>query len=445
MSASNDDQKPPSLRIRELTITNFRTFVEPTTISFCDADGNADAIVVFHGDNGSGKSNALAALDLFFQTASLLLRVKEPEGDVLVPWDKEWYITGQRGGRPIYLKYTDRPANRGGSMEIMVRFDDARLGTLKATYTPAGKEVLIRFLRDLSDEHTNAPTNFATIAVAERAQFLNWLESPQGPESASIKIFDTRRSQKGAEINGSRRTLMPSHLVRSLYRMQTSKLPVDRNDWRDFKNLLARFTSFMGAEITIEYQVSEDNDHGKSKLELVVENPGKTVLSLDELSSGEQHVIVLCAASLLARSAILAIEEPEISLDAKNQELLHNILNELAQKGLIDQIILESHVARFDGPNVIRFTRNDDGSTSVRREASVDESKREVERLAKEKGAEHLWVTRDGYTKLPEKMVNDLGAGHGGHVWFLKGPEHWEAWPEAHVDHLFRGGNGHDD
>lgn len=436
VSASDDDQKPPSLRIRELTITNFRTFVEPTTISFCDANGNADAIAVFHGDNGSGKSNALAALDLFFQTAHLLLRSKSPEGDELIPWNMDYSVSGVHGDRPIHLKHQDRPSNRNGPMEIDVHFNDSRFGRLKATFTPSGNQVRLRLLWRKTSE-----TEFATVSIAERDQLLTWIRLPRGLYSQPLTNIDSRRRQKQF-MDDAEQSLMPASLSNYLFALSTSRVPKDRNRWRFFLRVVAQFSSFKGKHITVEIRPNKDPDDETVTVELVVENPGETVLALDELSSGEQHVIVLLAASLLARSAILAIEEPEISLDAKNQELLNKILGELSEKGLIDQIILESHVARFDGPNVIRFTRNDDGSTSVKREASLDESKREVERLAKEKGAEHLWVTRDGYTKLPEKMVQDLGAGSGGHVWFLKGPEHWEAWPEGHVDDLFRGGEG---
>jgi AAA domain, putative AbiEii toxin, Type IV TA system len=432
--ASNDDQKPPSLRIRELTITNFRTFVEPTTISFCDADGNADAIAVFHGDNGSGKSNALAALDLFFLTAPFVLREAKDVGNgMLLSWNNDYAV---RGRRMLNISYRDRPHGRSGPTIIEVDFVDSQLGRLRIEYTPSGEQVRIAVLRMPAGKATNDSGNVIPIVGNERDLLRTWLSTPRSIEWTPFSIIDARRS-----ISGSRapkgNSLMPRQLASDLYSQSTSRSPEDRNAWRTFKSLLHRFLAFKAKEISVE--------HSNDSVDVIVEEPGKTVLSLDELSSGEQHVIVLCAASLLARSAILAIEEPEISLDAKNQDLLHNILNELAQKDLIDQIILESHVARFDGPNVIRFTRNDDGSTSVRREASLDESKREIERAAKEKGAEHLWVTRDGYTKLPEKMVNELGASNGGHVWFLKGPEHWEAWPEAHVDDLFRGGNGHDD
>lgn len=444
MSASDDSQKPPSLRIRELTITNFRTFVEPTTISFCDAQGNADAIAVFHGDNGSGKSNALVALDLFFQTAHLLLREKGQDGDILLPWDMDYSVTGKQGDRPIRIKYQDRPANRSGPMEIEVQFDDSRLGQMKATYTPSGDQVRLRLLQRFHGPWTAIP-------LTGRDQFLSWIQSSRGPSSRPLTTIDARRRQR-QYMDEAGPSLMPSSLAEYLFTLSTARDPKQRNAWRFFRTTAIRFPSFKKRLLSIELVTKTPNqtlferdDGGTAGIDLVVEDPGKTVLSLDELSSGEQHVLVLCAASLLARSAILGIEEPEISLDTKNQTLLRQMLIELSQKGFIDQIILESHVALFDGPNVIRFSRDENGATRVKREPSQDEAKRIIEERAKEKGAEHLWVTKDGYTKLPEKMVAELGARDGGHVWFLKGPEHWEAWPEADVDSLFRGednGNG---
>lgn len=60
-----------------------------------------------------------------------------------------------------------------------------------------------------------------------------------------------------------------------------------------------------------------------------------------------------------------------------------------------------------------------------------------IDPIAKEKGAKQHWVTHEGYTKLPERMVIDVGAQNGGYVWFLHGTKHWEAWKESDVDEYF--------
>jgi len=49
------------------------------------------------------------------------------------------------------------------------------------------------------------------------------------------------------------------------------------------------------------------------------------------------------------------------------------------------------------------------------------------------------WVDADGVTRLPTAMREELGVGDGAHIWFLRGPERWEAWQESEVSDLFGG------
>lgn len=52
------------------------------------------------------------------------------------------------------------------------------------------------------------------------------------------------------------------------------------------------------------------------------------------------------------------------------------------------------------------------------------------------------FVTEDGRTVLPKHMVEDLSVGSAGrYVWFLKGKERWEAWPEDELEALLRDRN----
>jgi hypothetical protein len=172
-------------------------------------------------------------------------------------------------------------------------------------------------------------------------------------------------------------------------------------------------------------------------VDLRFEIRGKQILRVSELSSGEQQVVAMCAAVLTSRAAVVAIEEPEISLHPDYQQLVRDVLREQVQAGLIDQIILESHVPVFDGPEVVRFSRSPEGVTSVVRQAS--DAQDEVRARARSAGAEAQWVTPEGYTQLPEEMVETLGYQGGGHLWFLRSkPEgRWEAWTAADLDTMF--------
>ena len=85
---------------------------------------------------------------------------------------------------------------------------------------------------------------------------------------------------------------------------------------------------------------------------------------------------------------------------------------------------------------IVRFRRGDNGATEVSREPGVSEQQQIVATQAKAQGAEQRWVTKDGYTQLPQQMREELGVGNGSHVWFLKNQGRWQAWPEPELESL---------
>jgi Zn finger protein HypA/HybF involved in hydrogenase expression len=50
------------------------------------------------------------------------------------------------------------------------------------------------------------------------------------------------------------------------------------------------------------------------------------------------------------------------------------------------------------------------------------------------------WVDAEGVTRLPRAMREELRVCDGAHIWFLRGPERWEAWKESEVSDLFGDG-----
>jgi hypothetical protein len=279
-----------------------------------------------------------------------------------------------------------------------------------------------------------------SVSVRKRlaGAYRSWVETPFGPDSRPMAIINaSRRASWVVERGKVRRkatadAIQPA-LAEDLLAASVSRDPKRRARWRAFLDALAAVPAFAGKDITIN-RPQKDGDP-----ELTFEERDKSVLGLEELSSGERQLVVLFAGVLLAEAAIVAIEEPELSLDAKSQHLFRDFLAQLVQKRRIDQAIIESHVAAFDGPNVIRFQRDPGGTTRVSRAPSETEAQAALRRKAREQNAERQWVTRDGYTELPEVMRKDLGLTQGGGLWFLKG-DRWEAWPDRDVDEMLGGG-----
>jgi AAA domain/AAA domain, putative AbiEii toxin, Type IV TA system len=400
----------PSLRIAELTIENFRTFKERTVIPFSGGDGSADAIATFHGDNGSGKSNALEALAFLV----LAVRTLFQQGSA----DSEVYLA-----RAGVKRAPDRPRDAQGPTEIVAHFADARLGTLKMRLTPMGTQWKMEFQGSAAAWHDRTD-----------GEYRSWLETPFGPNSRPVAIVHANRRASWFADQTPGEPIQAA-LAEALLESRVSRDPERRARWRDFEAALLAIPAFAGMDISI------DRTHKDGLPELTFERRNKLVLGLEELSSGERQLVVLIASVLLAEAAIVAIEEPELSLDAKSQRLFHEFLARLVQQRRIDQAIIESHVAAFDGPDVIRFHRDPGGATQVTREPTASAEARELAQQAEAQGAKQRWVTSDGFTRLPEGMRDELAVGGGKHVWFLRGPERWEAWPEEDLDQML-GGSG---
>src|SRR5262249_26015772 len=255
-------------------------------------------------------------------------------------------------------------------LRIHVQFAEAKT-PFSITLSPAGNVVHLRL------EGVWAPGGQPVISrpqvLSEKdktylSPILNQLEIPLGPRSKPFFRLDARRRTYRFVGEGMAPLDAPSsplsqELALRLLALATSFDPLDTERWRAFTSLVSRFKTLAGREVAVIRMPD-------GSVDLRFEIRGKQILRVSELSSGEQQVVAMCAAVLTSRAAVVAIEEPEMSLHPDYQKLVRDVLREQVQSGLIDQIILESHVQVFDGPEVIRFSRSVEGATSVVRQAS---------------------------------------------------------------------------
>jgi predicted ATPase len=409
----------PSLRIARLVVENFRTFREPTEIPL------GDEVAVFHGENGSGKSNALAALELFFRASIYWLkrRAGAISDEVGCDWGKRDDYSG------LSLSSREWPPGTRAPMRITVHFANGP-GPLTVNITHVGNWYQVR-LEGLPKPSEEQRPTLDPDDQQYLTSVLGPLTAPFGQGSKSFFRLDARRRDYRFVGEGDPPSAAPSsplspELALRLLDLKSSYDPIDIERWRAFTDLVSRFKTLHDYEVDVLRM--PDNS-----AELRFEIRRQQVLRTSELSSGEQQAIALCAAVLTSRAAIVAIEEPEISLSPAYQELVRDMLKEQVQRGLVDQIILESHVPVFDGPEVIRFSRSAEGVTSVVRQAS--DANDELHAKAREGGAKDQWVTPEGYTKLPPAMVDALGLRGGGRLWFarIQPAGRWAAWTTDEV------------
>ena len=58
------------MKIKEITLRNYKRFIDQRTFSFCDSEGEVNDITLIVGNNGSGKSSLLQAIVLLVASAS---------------------------------------------------------------------------------------------------------------------------------------------------------------------------------------------------------------------------------------------------------------------------------------------------------------------------------------------------------------------------------------
>lgn len=453
----------PSLRIARFFVQGFRTFRDKTMIPLSDEGGPADEVATFHGPNGSGKSNALAALDLFFRGAATWMASganpgnRQPDQSSYPPLTRLRLPLGwadQASG--FEINHRNWPAGERDPQQILVQFDSRDRDQLAITMTQTGNEVFVDFDRYVPTNRGLIPegTKEDPSAIGIFAALKTALLSPKGSLSNPFFRLSARRSHLGTlggglDFGAATDSPLSLAMAARLYEFATSVEPQDTLRWRAFGDLVHQFKTLDKRELSIVLLPLSARAN-TPVYDIRFEIRGKQILRLSELSSGEQQVIAVCAAVLTSRAAIVAIEEPEISLHPDYQRILREILADQVKSGILDQVILESHSPMFDnGPNVVHFTRSDDELpvTRVDRKPSI-QGREDVTEKAKAAGARRFWVSSEGFTQLPEEMCKQMGLDRGGgHVWFLpeqKSPA-WKAWKEEDLDAVVGAGDRPED
>jgi hypothetical protein len=341
--------------IRQIAIKNYRSLRDVQI-------GNLSPIVVFYGDNDSGKSNILSFLEQLFKTKfiqeELTIDGAKNENAPVKP-SGFW-----RGEIENFADNFYRNQSEAIEFSIVVRFDRSEVETLG----PLPE----KFLEKLSDNNANinlklvgqisqAGSNRASMKLLEAtfnnisfydgkvsepkylpgfdlspAEGLNLFNRILGSlDDAFLRIPTDRYLALENELPKTQK----AELRRNTFKNWLFQTSLNRDDQKLFQTISERFAGqpFGHGRISL----ARVGDH----IEVFVEGNDGLKLPIGRKGSGIQQLLMILSYVALYSSPIVGIEELEINLSPKSQSFLFDNLKALveAPDSPIKQIFITTH------------------------------------------------------------------------------------------------------
>lgn len=144
------------------------------------------------------------------------------------------------------------------------------------------------------------------------------------------------------------------------------------------------------------------------------------IVPLDALGSGAQTIFGLLASIALENSPVILIDEPELHLNAVQQESMLEALSAVSQV----QIFIATHSVKFARSQLdLRFLERKNGVTRASQRAPPDLREFEIRSAGGPRQEDVSMIAHDGSVELPKHVVQALGATPGQYVYFVKSGE----------------------
>lgn len=402
---------------------------------------------VIHGENNVGKSNLLQAIDLFFWLLGSLAKrgmladgTDEGESSAALISDDGAFgmrfhvsesIATQRGYVADDIFNFEEPAAIEMLAECKIEPDDcSRAGiTLPAKTTFRLEMRCARSHRGCLDAELRVPDSDVTGAEWRAVRFfvsllVNNFNVRTDVRAHGCILVDTHRRVAAidvSEAHGELRRTIPRDLLLGLYDAKESVEPGLFQRWELFERAMNSLGSIVGDG---HFVITYNRNHGRAYLAV---QRGRLRTPIDSMGSGVQQIASLLARVLLANSAIVVLEEPELNLRYEMQIKLRDMLRNIVESGIGPrQIIVTSHSPAFEvGPTFFAMRMSDAGPVIERRSAEEAMAFLQVVGVQRpmDRGA-YGYVSSDGLLRLSDDVRAKLGVEHGGGVVVLKRTGH---------------------
>ena len=341
------------MKVRQFHVDGFRSLKETSVSGLASKN-------VFHGDNGSGKSNLFLALEVIFRSkvsAPGRFMDEKISGDVppsrstpfwkgqILDFSENFYMGGD-GPITFEVLLMVAPSfladlDEDNILASLKRSANARDFTVKL----GGK--ITRRENDGVMSLTKVDIN-GKLAMRQKTGGAEWIPGHKAP--ADIKqrvvenVLDTFNDQVRV-VPASRFLSEEAFSVTEValrsrnYKNWLHKMSLSREGYKTFKRVKNWLASGKFGRGEISFVVEND------RLELMVEDECGYRMRVDHKGSGIQQILVLLGYIAESNAAIIVVEEPELNLSFNNQDLLVGILREMVENpdNSLHQILITSH------------------------------------------------------------------------------------------------------
>ncbi|MGB6838045.1 MAG: AAA family ATPase [Dehalococcoidia bacterium] len=341
------------MKIRRFEIWNFRSLEDITAGALSDA-------AVFHGENNTGKSNILAALKFIFQ--GKVIREEELPREVSAP-------PAPRPTPFYYGELTDFRDNfRWGSsgpirFNIRLEASDKELESvpdldraLESVRSGPGHSnwIIITGLIDRSGddgrmqleeaklngailykwEESGSPSYFPSLADS-----LSPDERQEAAEALLLSLTDLVVVVESDRYLTQEPSEGPGQLSSSTFKRWLHRLSLSRDEFPVYRRITQAFQDAPFGFGHVWF--AEDS----RELEIMILDSSSQRLPIARLGTGVQQVLMLLARILQSPAKVIAIEELELNLSYKNQDLVLNKLVDLVrdQSYPLSQLLITTH------------------------------------------------------------------------------------------------------
>ena len=338
------------MKLREFHICGFRSLKNTSVTGIATKS-------IFHGDNGSGKSNLLLVLEAIFrskQSGAGTYLSEEVLGEIPRRSTPFW-----QGYIPDFDENFYMGKNDPIKFEVLLQVARSFLADLDeegilASLEEEGHDFRVKLKGEIAPTDNGGEMKLAKVEINDKPAMkqikggILWLQGHKAPTDAKQRVVESildKFTNKVRVIPASRYlseeifSKTDAILSSGSYKNWLHNMSLSRDGYQTFKRVKSWLSSntFRIGEISFVLE----ND----QLELMVEDECEYRMSVDHKGSGIQQILVLLGFIAESNAAIIAVEEPELNLSFKNQDLIINIL-----RGLVDntnesphQILLTSH------------------------------------------------------------------------------------------------------